>query len=192
MCFYTTNKGRPMNRRSDSMIDAGAIPVGAGPSQQGGYQPVQGMSHHGAIASGSAHMGGRNNPWRDKLSRKLALFGDAVFARVGPRLLSGRYDAGRSATIASSRGGASRRSGTISGTHSTTSGRSSPGTNPPTYMSGRGGLSTARSAPVPERFARNRNAGNRNSMAHSELPFSRFTPDNVRRRPSPPPLHRRR
>lgn len=162
----------------DQPVEGGNQGGGGGPSQRGGYQPVQGMSHRGgsrAAGNGSTHMmmGGRNNP----------------------------YEGGRSVATAvgTSRGGASHRSGGStrfdprSHGSSNASGRRS-GNNPPSYMSGRG---TARSAPLPDgMFARGNNGGNhsRNSTAaaHSEMPSSRFSSDNVRRRPSPPPLHPRR
>lgn len=142
----------------------------AGASQRGSYQPVQGMqvrrpSNHtgGRTAAeargGSAHVGGRNNPYGED-----------------------RSAAGSSRRIEAS---ASIRSGTSNSRRSgnTTSRRNEANT----WRSNRANNSRRSGAD-----AWSRNQGTGALGAHSDIHNGRFIPDVVTRRPSPPPLHRRK
>ncbi|MCJ1264447.1 hypothetical protein MMC22_004319 [Lobaria immixta] len=145
-----------------------------GASQRGGYQPVQGMqarrpSNHagGRTAAdsrgGSVHLGGRNNPYGE----------DRSAAGTSRRTEASEFT--RSGTGNSRRGGntmhTSRRNG---------------GNTP----RGSGGNTSRRSGA--EASTRNRNQGTGALGAHSDIHNGRFIPDAVTRRPSPPPLRRRR
>ncbi|MCJ1468112.1 hypothetical protein MMC07_006740 [Pseudocyphellaria aurata] len=168
----------PKYYRDNSAFEARVTGVAGGgppqptgyPLQREGYQPVQGMPHHGGSRASAAAMGGRNNPY------------------------------GASTAASSSRGGASRaptadprpnRNNPYGASRATSarSGRSAP----PSYMSRRGAPAPSIHAPdgLPLN-SRHRGGSSRHSTAHSQMPVSRFNPDVVRRRPSPPPLGRRR
>lgn len=138
------------------------------PRQGGaGYQPVPGMQ-----ARPSQHDAG---------SRATA--GEGLGGRNNP-YVSGRSGAGPSRAT---EGGASGRRGTDNSRRS----GNDPSRRSGAYISERSGAHTSGRSGT-DATARNRNQSTRNAAAHSNIRPVHYIPDNVTRRPSPPPLPRRR
>lgn len=136
----------------------------AGASQRGGYQSIQGMQ----VRRPSHHAGGST----------------AANTRRGSEHAGGQnnpYGEGRSAAETSRRieVGASMRRGASNSRRSDNNTSRRDGAN----TSRRSGADASR---------RNRNQGTGGLGAHSNIHTGRFSPDAVTRRPSPPPLRRRR
>ncbi|MCJ1468111.1 hypothetical protein MMC07_006739 [Pseudocyphellaria aurata] len=234
MCFYIPKKSSgPYKKRGDltealkgsmyfnhpdflipAAFDASMAGLAGGgppqpdgyPLERRGYQPVQGMPHHGGSRASAAPMGGRNNPYGASTAASPSRGGASRATTADHRTnASGRsappsYMSRRGAPPSSISDGFARNSHRGAPPSSISDGfaRNSHRGAPPSSASDGFARNSHRGAPpssVSDGVARNSRQGggrSRNSTAHSQMPVSRFNPDIVRRRPSPPPLGRRR